>query len=117
MVLKWENPGQAIILTIVLLILWLLYVVISRVLRNYKRRYAECLVEMDEALLTVIRATNLLMDGYEIPHIEIVIWESVEKNHLVQRVFESHNVLYLHQTGRKWIMNRVKMVKKQCDII
>lgn len=99
------------------LIIYLVFFIIGGV-KNYKKRYQECLVDIDEAFLDTIRATRLLMEelGYEQAHINVVIIETIEKNHLVQRIFEKHAVLYLWQTNRNWIINRVNYVKKSSHI-
>lgn len=105
-----------LICSLVAALLYLAYLIFifCGMIKQYKHRYARCLVELDEALLDVIRSTRIVMETTDCqqPQIDAVMVETVEKNHLVQRIFETHHVLYISQTSRRWISKRLEIVKK-----
>lgn len=98
-----------IILVVALVLLVALGAVFSK---NYRKRYQECLVDVDEAILDTINAVNIIMFGCDPLQIDYVVWETIETNVLIQRIFTKHNVIYTIQPSRRWIQKRTKKVKK-----
>lgn len=98
-----------IILVVVLTLLITLGIILSK---NYRKRYRECLADVDEAILDTINAVNIIMFGCDPLQIDCVVLETIETNVLIQRIFTKHNVIYTTQPSRRWIQKRIEKVKK-----
>lgn len=98
-----------IILVVVLALLITLDIILSK---NYRKRYRECLADVDEAILDTINAVNIIMFGCDPLQIDCVVLETIETNVLIQRIFTKHNVIYTTQPSRRWIQKRIEKVKK-----
>lgn len=87
----------------------IIYILLTR--PKYKKRYAACVSEVDEAIQDILKASRIIMEHSDPAQIDAVVVETVMKNVLVQRIFTQGGVLYIKETNPEWIQKRLDIVK------
>ena len=82
-------------------------------LREYQKRHLEALALVDESIVDIIKSTEIIMSGESQNTIDEVVYETIEKNYIIQRAFSEYRVIYFKEVGRHWIVERVKKIKSQ----
>lgn len=80
-------------------------------LRDYQKRHQEALALVDESIVDIIKATEIIMSGESQSVIDNVVYESIEKNYIIQRAFSEKRVIYTKEVSRKWIIERTEKIK------
>lgn len=100
----------SLLILVCILAAFILLLFILRVRKNvleYKARYAQCMADIEESFLDVIKATRIIMDGEDPKRTEAVIVESIVKNVIVPRIFAMHDVICTRESSTKWILKTI----------
>jgi hypothetical protein len=80
--------------------------------KEYRKKYKRCLLDVDEAILDVYKATQMIMDFADAAQIDATVVETIVSNFIIQRIFTQAEVIYSFETNPKWIQKRLDVLKQ-----